>query len=252
MELTRICAWAYTDSAGSVSSNNRENFPDKLDIISIITTRSDETENYCVHNLNRKDRKNSTIREVIIPKIDYMYRRPALFSLSKKVKSLPFFEVKQNRKHFFGLKLEWISSRLIVVSIEKGTRAERCGINIGDELLELNGYVITTQLSKRAINNIFNLSQEVKLKIKDGQGKYLTIHKDQYSKKVSLGLRLSKRKVVVVQAGSVAEQVKVSVGETLSCINGRPTVGKSDKNLQKKIQRSLGRRSVTLTLLTDN
>jgi C-terminal processing protease CtpA/Prc len=193
IEINRINT--EKDSAGSVSSNNRENFPDKLDIISIITTRSDETENYCVHNLNRKDRKNSTIREVIIPKIDYMYRRPALFSLSKKVKSLPFFEVKQNRKHFFGLKLEWISSRLIVVSIEKGTRAERCGINIGDELLELNGYVITTQLSKRAINNIFNLSQEVKLKIKDGQGKYLTIHKDQYSKKVSLGLRLSKRKV---------------------------------------------------------
>lgn len=53
-----------------------------------------------------------------------------------------------------GIELAWVDGRVHVVSVDQNSRAEKAGVFVGDEILEISGISIDAQYTAEALNEL--------------------------------------------------------------------------------------------------
>ncbi|KNC74054.1 hypothetical protein SARC_13389, partial [Sphaeroforma arctica JP610] len=143
-----------------------------------------------------------------------------------------------------GVTLQWVEDRIHVVTVKPKSRAERAGLFVGDEILEVNGVTIDIGYPPEAVSNLLAASGAVKITIRDGPTQSLTIERGHERERI--GISYDGGLVTRTAPDSPATRHRVPTGLGIVEVNGKSVMGKSDKDIMRKLDKTKGTLSLTL------
>eukprot|EP00088_Acartia_fossae_P023501 TRINITY_DN24511_c0_g1_i1.p1 TRINITY_DN24511_c0_g1~~TRINITY_DN24511_c0_g1_i1.p1 ORF type:complete len:211 (+),score=30.90 TRINITY_DN24511_c0_g1_i1:55-687(+) len=172
--------------------------------------------------------------------------------VSAQVNSIPnpwanrFVVLCKDQRGKIGLKVQSYKKGIFVVHVWKGSPAAMAGLRFGDQILTLNRHCVAgwteeevhEQLRRAPVNNIVLAVRDRPL------SRSLVLHKN---KAGLLGIKISGGKVSGIARNSSAARNGLLLGQYILEVDGLCTVGISDHEFRKIIDKS--DESVTITIM---
>eukprot|EP01134_Creolimax_fragrantissima_P002986 CFRG2986T1 len=148
-----------------------------------------------------------------------------------------------------GVSMQWVDDRIHVVGVKAKARAERAGLYVGDEILEINGVTIDSGFPPNAVASLLTASGAVKITVRDGPTQSMSIER-QGKGLEPIGIVYEQGLVAETQPNSPATRHAVPKGLGIVEVNGKSVMGKSDKEILRKLEKCKG--TVNITLMDGN